>query len=197
MALHVYSTSGPPPNVVTEITRKSNSLGDKTRKEFIISLVDDIQRLGLSYHFEAEFDKLLQKINHSFHEYYGSKSDDDLHDISLCFRLLRQQGYNVSSDVFYKFKDSNGKFKQNLVKDVRGMLSLFEATHLRVDGENILEDALEFTTTHLHLYLNSDIDNPLIDLVGRSLKYPLRKSLNRLVARHYIAVYHKFDCLLI
>ncbi|KAK1357178.1 (-)-germacrene D synthase [Heracleum sosnowskyi] len=235
MALYVQSTSGPPPNVVPEITRKSASFhpsvwgdkflaydnsneaksvddqkeeehlkllkqeakkmltaGDKTRKE-LISLVDDIQRLGLSYHFEAEFDKLLQKINDSFHEYYGSKNDDDLHDISLCFRLLRQQGYNVSSAVFYKFKDSNGKFKQNLVKDVRGMLSLFEATHLRVHGENILEDALEFTTTHLHLYLNSDIDNPLIDLVGRSLKYPLRKSLNRLVARHYITIYHKLD----
>ena len=73
------------------------------------------------------------------------------------------------------------------------MLSLFEATHFRVHGENILEDALEFTTTHLSLYLNSNIDNPLIGLVGRSLKYPLRKSLNRLVARHYISVYHKLD----
>lgn len=235
MASYVNSTSGPPPNVVPEITRKSASFhpsvwGDKfltysnsdavktvadhkgeehlqllkqeARKMLtaedrnrpeLISLVDDIQRLGLSYHFEAEFNKLLQHINDRFYEYYGSKNDDNLHDIALCFRLLRQQGYNVTSDVFYKFKDSNGKFKENLVKDVRGMLSLFEATHLRMHGENILEDALEFTTTHLNLYLNSKIDDPLVDLVGRSLKYPLRKSLNRLVARHYISIYHKFD----
>ncbi|KAL1802473.1 hypothetical protein DCAR_0934040 [Daucus carota subsp. sativus] len=178
--------------VLKQEAKKMLTAEDRTQRE-LISLVDDIQRLGLSYHFEAEIDIILQEINASFHEYYGSTNDDNLHEFTLSFRLLRQQGHNVSSDVFYKFKDSNGKFKESLVKDVRGMLSLFEATHFRVHGENILEDALEFTTTHLSLYLNSNIDNPLIGLVGRSLKYPLRKSLNRLVARHYISVYHKLD----
>ena len=73
------------------------------------------------------------------------------------------------------------------------MLSLFEAAQLRVHGENILEDALEFTTSHLKTYLNSDANVPLADLVCRALKYPLRKSFNRMVARHYISIYHKFD----
>ena len=73
------------------------------------------------------------------------------------------------------------------------MLSLYEAAHLMVHGETILEEALEFTTSHLHLYLNSILNNPLAGLVGRALKYPLRRSLNRLVARHYISVYHKLS----
>ncbi|KAK1380669.1 (-)-germacrene D synthase [Heracleum sosnowskyi] len=164
-----------------------------TTQEALISLIDDIQRLGLSYHFEAEIETLLQHIKDSFREFYGSKTDDDLHVVALCFRLLRQQGHFISSDVFYKFKDSNGKFKEIMVKDVRGMLSLLEATHLRVTGENILDDALEFTTSHLNLYENSNTNNPLVELVGRELRYPLRIGMNRLVARHYISIYHKFD----
>nr|AMU19318.1 germacrene D synthase [Thapsia villosa var. laciniata] len=164
-----------------------------TPQHKIISLIDDIQRLGLSHHFEAELDALLQHLKDSFHELYCSKDDVDLHDVALCFRLLRQQGHVVSSDVFYKFKDINRKFMENLAKDVRGTLSLFEATHLMVHGEAILEDALEFTTSHLNLYLNSDLNDPYVGLVGRALKYPLRKSLNRLVARHYISIYDKFS----
>ena len=70
---------------------------------------------------------------------------------------------------------------------------MFEAAHLRVHGENVLDDALEFTTFHLKEHMKSNLGSPLVDLVGRSLKYPLRKSLNRLVARHYISIYHKFD----
>lgn len=194
------------------------SAGERSQQE-LISLIDDIQRLGLSYHFEAEIDTLLQHLKERFGVYYGTKTDDDLHDVALCFRLLRQQGHNVSSgmsfnifmlsniaimlcnsnrvciypDVFYKFKCSNGKFKENLAKDVKGMLSLFEAAHLRVHGENVLDDALEFTTSHLKEHMKSNLGSPLVDLVGRSLKYPLRKSLNRLVARHYISIYHKFE----
>ncbi|KAL6315659.1 hypothetical protein AAG906_004831 [Vitis piasezkii] len=34
-------------------------------------------------------------------------------------------------------------------RDVRGMLGLYEAAHLRVNGEDILDEALAFTTTHL------------------------------------------------
>ncbi|KAK1401041.1 (-)-germacrene D synthase [Heracleum sosnowskyi] len=166
--------------------------GDTTQHE-LISLIDDIQRLGLSYHYEAELDTLLEHIKESFHELYCGENDVGLHDVALCFRLLRQQGHDVSSDVFYKFKDSKGKFREHLAKDVRGLLSLFEATHFMVHGEKILEDALEFTTSYLNQYLNSHINDPLVTLVGRALKYPLHKSLNRLVAKHYISVYHKFE----
>nr|AUZ98407.1 germacrene D synthase [Trachyspermum ammi] len=235
MALYVHSTTGSPPHVGTDSTRKTASYhpsiwenkflaysnssfektdlehkeeehlqllkqevkkmltaGDRTQQE-LMSLIDDIQRLGLSYHFEAEIDTLLLHFKDNFREYYGRKTDDDLHDVALCFRLLRHQGHSVSSDVFYKFKDRNGKFLEKLAKDVKGMLSLFEAAHFRVHGEDVLDDALEFTTSHLNQCVNSKSTSPLVDLVGRALKYPLRKSLNRLVARHYISIYHKTD----
>lgn len=63
----------------------------------LISLIDDIQRLGISYHFEAELNTLIQHIMDSFQDNCCGKNDDDLHDVALCFRLLRQEGHNVSS----------------------------------------------------------------------------------------------------
>ncbi|EEF38927.1 Terpinolene synthase, chloroplast precursor, putative [Ricinus communis] len=52
-------------------------------------------------------------------------------------------------NVFNKFKDSNGEFKKCMTADVRGLLSLYEATFLSVHGEDILDEALAFTRQHL------------------------------------------------
>ncbi|XP_074368915.1 sesquiterpene synthase Cop-like [Apium graveolens] len=63
-----------------------------------LKLIDDIQRLGLAYHFEAEIEAALKCMNDMYHELCGGTNMNDLHFVALCFRLLRQQGYNVSSD---------------------------------------------------------------------------------------------------
>ena len=38
---------------------------------------------------------------------------------------------------------------EDLSNEAEGLLSLYEAAHLRVHGEDILEEALAFTTCHL------------------------------------------------
>ncbi|BFG29331.1 hypothetical protein CerSpe_156050 [Prunus speciosa] len=111
-----------------------------------LDLIDDIQRLGVSHHFENEIEELLQQIHNSSHDNTESgnqETDNELYIAALRFRLLRQQ------DIFNNFKDGDGKFKESLVNDVVGLLSLYEATHLRNHGEDILDEALTFTTTHL------------------------------------------------
>jgi hypothetical protein len=56
-----------------------------------LDLIDDIQRLGVSRHFEKEIEEILRKIHeNSYH------CDEDLYYAGLRFRLLRQQGYNIS-----------------------------------------------------------------------------------------------------
>ena len=45
--------------------------------------------------------------------------------------------------------DKRGRFNETLITNVQGMLALYEVAHLRVHGEDILEEALAFTTTHL------------------------------------------------
>ena len=94
----------------------------------------------------------------------------------------------IEADVFSKFKDSEGKFKECLVDDVRGMLSLYEASYLRVHGEDILDEALSFTTTNLGR-VASHLRPPLSEEVSHALNQPIRKGLPRLEARHYMSIY--------
>ncbi|XP_034678278.1 LOW QUALITY PROTEIN: (-)-germacrene D synthase-like [Vitis riparia] len=151
-------------------------------------LIDAIQRLGVAYHFESEIDEALKNM------FDGSvvSAEEDVYTASLRFRLLRQQGYNVSCDLFNNFKDNEGNFKESLSSDVRGMLSLYEATHFRVHGEDILDEALAFTTTHLQSATKYS-SNPLAEQVVHALKQPIRKGLPRLEARHYFSVYQADD----
>ncbi|KAG6655098.1 (-)-germacrene D synthase-like [Carya illinoinensis] len=152
-----------------------------------LELIDAIQRLGVSYHFESEIDDIIQQI-HNNDDNTGD-SHDDLYTISLRFRLLRQQGYNTPSDVFSKFKDSEGRnFKESIIHDVRGILSLYEASHMRVHGEDILDEALHFTTTQLESMV-SNLNPSVAAQVRRALERPLRKWLPRLEARHYFSTY--------
>lgn len=57
-----------------------------------LEMIDDLQRLGVFYHFEDEIKKVLEKVyNSSFDDWYKK----DLHAIALKFRLMRQHGFNI------------------------------------------------------------------------------------------------------
>ncbi|XP_011005622.1 PREDICTED: valencene synthase-like isoform X2 [Populus euphratica] len=147
-----------------------------------LDLIDAIQRLGVAYHFETEIEEALQ---HIYNNRIGME-DDDLYNTALGFRLLRQHGYNVSCDIFNKFKDDKGYFKQS--NDVRGILGLYEAAHLAVHGEDILDEALALTTIHLKSMATSP-DCPLAAKVSHALKQPIRRGVPRLESRRYISIY--------
>ncbi|XP_030478816.2 alpha-humulene synthase-like [Cannabis sativa] len=152
-----------------------------------LKLIDNLQRLGLSHHFESEIEKLLEQLSIGTHH----QNHHDLHDASLRFRLLRQHGFNVSSSIFEKFKDDEGNFKKSLITDVSGLLSLYEASHLSYVGESILDEALAFTTTHLKAIVANSKDHPLSHQISIALHRPLRKTIERLHARFYISIYEK------
>ncbi|TQD91287.1 hypothetical protein C1H46_023131 [Malus baccata] len=93
-------------------------------------------------------------------------------------------------DIFNKLKDGDGKFKESLVDDVVGILSLYEATHLRIHGEEILDEALTFTTTHLES-ATYRLSPPLAKTVTHALNQQLRKGLPRVEARYYLSIYQE------
>ncbi|KAL4619514.1 hypothetical protein ACB092_06G084500 [Castanea dentata] len=136
-----------------------------------LELIDAIQRLGVSYHFESEIDEILQQIYKDLHNGVGQEDNGSLYTVALRFRLLRQQGYNIPSDIFIKFKDNEGNFKESLVHD-------------------IVDEALKFTTTFLKSVV-TNLNPPLATQVNRALKRPIRKCLQRVEARHYLSTYHK------
>ncbi|RVW68202.1 putative terpene synthase 2 [Vitis vinifera] len=55
----------------------------------------------------------------------------------------------AAANIFNRYTDEKGRFKESLINDACGLLGLYEAAHLRVWEEDILDEALAFTTTHL------------------------------------------------
>ena len=58
-----------------------------------LELIDDLQRLGVAYHFNIEIRNILESL-------YKNKDairSKNLHATALEFRILRQHGYDVSS----------------------------------------------------------------------------------------------------
>ncbi|XP_016493324.1 (-)-germacrene D synthase-like isoform X2 [Nicotiana tabacum] len=154
-----------------------------------LELIDMIQRLGVSYHFENEIEESLKHIYNSCSEFDDNDEDHNmLETLALRFRLLRQAGYNVPCDVLEEFMDDEGKFKEVLVSDVKGILSLYEAAHVGVKGENILEEALAFTTTRLKSVV-PNLSGLLLAQVAHALKMPIQRTLERVAARQYINIY--------
>ncbi|KAK1438391.1 hypothetical protein QVD17_04199 [Tagetes erecta] len=187
--------------------QRVKELKEKVRKELLIEgslepiqciklleLIDAVQRLGVAYHFENEIEECLNHI----YVTYGDQwiEDSNLLNTSLWFRLLRQQGFNVSSGIFYKYKSENGNFLESIRDDIHGMLSLYEAAYMRVEGEHILDEAIEFTRYNLGKVIeNHTCSNgtSLETQINQALQQPLRKRLPRLEALRYIPIYQEQD----
>ena len=77
-----------------------------------------------------------------------------------------------------------------LYNDIEGMLSLYEASHLAYEGEEILEKAIKQTSMFLKKHLgNSDSINA--ERVRHALEVPLHHKMIMLEARWHIESYGK------
>lgn len=73
--------------------------GDMLHK---LELIHTLQRLGVSYHFEAEIKSILDKVyNHYYVNNMKCYSKEDLYTTALKFRLLRQHNHNVPQGTYY------------------------------------------------------------------------------------------------
>ncbi|KAL2485812.1 S-(+)-linalool synthase [Abeliophyllum distichum] len=134
-----------------------------------LMLVDAIQRLGVDYHFQEEIEAVLWR-HYMAATTYDGLSYYTLHDLSLRFRLLRQQGFCIPADIFDNFKGKDGAFESKLKQDIRGLMELYEAAQLGLEGEDILDEAAKFSS----------------QIVGNRLKHPYHKSIARFTAKKYI-----------
>ncbi|XP_043804613.1 terpene synthase 10 [Manihot esculenta] len=154
-----------------------------------LQLIDTLQRLGLAYHYEDEIKRVLMSFTHNIHN-IGMR--EDLYATALKFRLLRQHGYDVPQAIFLDiFRDEAGNFKKCLCEDWEGMLSLYEASFLLEEGETILQNARDFTTTRLNKFVEQTKDQNISKLINHALELPLHWRMPRLETRWFIDVYER------
>nr|WBW04461.1 terpene synthase [Ficus pandurata] len=186
-----------------EYTRQANDLKEVTRAMLEkvtgalaqLELIDTLQRLGISIHFEDEIKSILKGI-HNNGSVGGSWKKNNLYAVSLEFRLLRQHGYCITQEVFNSFKEEMENSKARMIDDdhyyTMGMLNLYEATFHMVKGETTLEEARDLTTKHLKEYVkNKDENDALSTLVSHALEIPLHWTVPILEARWFIDFYER------
>ncbi|MCE3217054.1 hypothetical protein HAX54_010196, partial [Datura stramonium] len=167
-------------------------LSDSNMKQLEqLEIIDYLQRLGLSYHFEDEIYSILNNIRDK------NSKRDHLYAKALEFKLLRQHGFNISQEIFDGLYDDStaGCGEIHTTKDTKGMLYLYEASFLAIKGEKELELARNLTEKHLREYLaenkNNYMDQSLVELVHHALELPLHWRMLRLETKWFINFYKK------
>ncbi|KAB2634018.1 tricyclene synthase EBOS [Pyrus ussuriensis x Pyrus communis] len=153
-----------------------------------LEFIDDIQGLGLGYHFEEGITRALDKLLNNIH---GQGTNQSLHLTALSFRLLRQHGFEVSNDVFGRFTGGNGSLKAWICKDIKGLLSMYEASYFAFEGKNLLDESLAFSIIYLKNHSGANATKGLAEQVSDALELPLHHRMQRLEARRYIEAYSK------
>lgn len=95
----------------------------------------------------------------------------------------------VIPEIINSFRNEAGKFKACLCDDIKGILPLNEASFLLIEGERILEEARDFSTTQLKEYVKHYKEQNLPDIVTHALELPLHWRMLKLEARWFIDIY--------
>ncbi|KAH0909703.1 hypothetical protein HID58_033024 [Brassica napus] len=144
-----------------------------------LDMIDNIQGLGIDFHFLHEIDQILHIVYKGFNQNNGCY-DRDLREVALCFRLLRQEGHN-------KHPRQEEWIQNDLQNDVKGLIELYEASELGVEGEEILDSLRECTFTRLN-ELCSGRDSHEEREIMNSLAQPRHKTLRRLTSNKFISI---------
>ncbi|GKB80302.1 R-linalool synthase QH1, chloroplastic-like protein [Tanacetum coccineum] len=156
----------------------------------MLEMIDDLQRLGIAYHFQDEIRNSLKMIYYNYYETQNKWDKMDLNLKALGFRLLRQHGYQVPQEIFLDFEQKTQSLKPDFEENMVSMLNLYEASYHSYEGESILDDARDFTTKYLKNNLEM-INGSLSSLVSHSLELPLHWRVPWVEAKWFMEVNEK------
>nr|QYL01194.1 terpene synthase 4 [Stevia rebaudiana] len=168
-----------------------------------LSMVDQVQRLGLSEYFSDEIDYILKKVYRSYMVPKYSLQDswnsitEKLYKDALAFRLFRMHGYNISTWTICWFlhdKDMLHHLEHNYRHFTSLFYSIYKATDLIFFGEPELHEARSFSRKMLQkisTLKKIDDDNivifpNLLQVIDEELNTPWIARLDHLDHRMWI-----------
>ncbi|KAF2304471.1 hypothetical protein GH714_031881 [Hevea brasiliensis] len=141
-----------------------------------LHMIDNLIKLGIDRHFTEVIATTLDDIYRSWMQ----GSEEIFLDPACCalgFRLLRMNGYEISSDALANFDKQENIL--NSMSDINSALELYKASQMIIfPNEPVLERIYDWTRTYL--------ENELVDY---ALKHPYA-SLERTESRRYIENYN-------
>lgn len=89
--------------------------------------------------------------------------------------------------IFENILDKKSGIKDDLHNDVKGLIELYEASELRVEGEEILDRVKEFTLNSLNELCSGRESHEDREIMS-SLAQPRHKTLRRLTSKRFISM---------
>nr|WNI01960.1 terpene synthase [Psidium guajava] len=151
-----------------------------------LELIDIMTKMGLSNLFEDEMKEALETVA----SIDNFTMEGHVYASALRFRLLRQHGYVVSQDELSSFKEGSNTFDRSNRKDIEAMIQLLEASHLALEGENILDEAKAFSTGILRGSV-SGLDGRLSERAVHALELPMHWGVQWFDIKRQIDLYEQ------
>nr|ARI45598.1 ent-kaurene synthase (ent-kaur-16-ene synthase) [Cocos nucifera] len=157
----------------------------------LLCMVDKIERLGIARHFSFEIKNIMDRIYRCW-----LKNDEEINaDMATCamaFRLLRLNGFDISSDALTQFGDLNFFFNsiQGHLKDMKTVLELYKASQIKIlPNERVLDKIGSWSSNFLREELSTNSEDGLQVLsqeVDYALKFPSYANLECLEHKNCI-----------
>ncbi|XP_012068527.2 ent-kaur-16-ene synthase, chloroplastic [Jatropha curcas] len=159
-------------------------------------MVDTLERLGIDRHFKEEIKTVLDET----YRYWVQGNEEIFLDCTTCamaFRILRINGYDVSSDILIQFTEEYFcNSLEGYLKDTRAALELYKASQLIYPDESILEELDSWTCHFLKQEISSSstytdgLSKHITAEVHDAINFPQYADLDRLANRRNIEHYN-------
>ncbi|KAL6651357.1 hypothetical protein ACP70R_010282 [Stipagrostis hirtigluma subsp. patula] len=155
-----------------------------------LSMVDVLEKMGISRHFANEIKSILNMT----YSHWLHRDEEIMLDVATCamaFRILRMNGYDVSSDELSHVAEVSG-FHDTLegyLSDTTSIIELHKASEISIsEDEFILDNIGSWSGCLLKEQLISSAlhGTPLLKEVEHTLNFPFYTTLDRLEHRRNI-----------
>ncbi|KQJ84541.1 hypothetical protein BRADI_5g21497v3 [Brachypodium distachyon] len=140
-----------------------------------LSMLDSLEKIGISHHFSSEIKRILE-VTYSLWLQRDVEIMLNVETCAMAFRLLRMNGYDVSSAS--TFHNS----LQGYLNDTKSVLELYKASTISVsEDEFILDNIGHWSSSLLTEKLSWDgmKTRPLLEEVEYALKFPFYATMER------------------